>query len=153
MQAKQKKSRKNMIMLITAVVLIAVIGVANFYVERYRDLLDVYFSTSDYQVTLSEKEVCQQVVADGIVLLKNEDGALPLRDKERKVALLGQDSVDFVYGGAGSGSVDTSAAPSMKTAFEAAGFTVNQTLWDFYATGAGTPSRTSRPCCGSGSAA
>ena len=64
MQAKQKKSRKNMIMLITAVVLIAVIGVANFYVERYRDLLDVYFSTSDYQVTLSEKEVCRHHVRD-----------------------------------------------------------------------------------------
>ena len=145
MQAKQKKSRKNMIMLITAVVLIAVIGVANFYVERYRDLLDVYFSTSDYQVTLSEKEVCQQVVADGIVLLKNEDGALPLGDRERKVVLLGQDAVDFVYGGAGSGSVDTSAAPSMKTAFEAAGFTVNQTLWDFYTAGAGKGYRKTTP--------
>ena len=145
MQAKRKTSKKNAVRITIAAVLIAVIAVANFYVERYRDLLDVYFSTSDYQVTLSEKEVCQQVVADGIVLLKNEDGALPLKDRERKVALLGQDSVDFVYGGAGSGSVDTSAAPSMKTAFEAAGFTVNQKLWDFYAAGAGKSYRKSTP--------
>lgn len=138
--------KKTGIILTAIGLLLAVAAViANVYANRYRDLLEVYFSTSDYTVTLSEKEVCREVVAEGIVLLKNEDGALPLKENERKVALLGQDSVDFVYGGAGSGSVDTSSAPNMKAAMEAAGFTVNSTLWDFYTTGAGKSYRKSTP--------
>ena len=43
-----------------------------------------------------------------MVLLKNEDG-LPLKEGA-KVSFAGTDSVDFVYGGSGSGSVDTSLA-------------------------------------------
>ena len=54
------------------------------------------------EATEEEKELCEQIEAEGIVLLKNEGGALPLRDTEKKIALLGQNSVDFVYGGAGS---------------------------------------------------
>ena len=56
---------------------------------------------------------------------------MPLKEGA-KVSLLGQDSVDFVYGGSGSGSVDTSQALNLKKAMEASGFEVNETLWDFY---------------------
>ena len=37
-----------------------------------------------------------------------------------------------MYGGTGSGSVDTSKAPNLKEALEAQGIQVNQTLWDLY---------------------
>lgn len=59
--------------------------------------------------------------------------------------MLGQDSVDFVYGGSGSGSVDTSQALNLKKAMEASGFEVNETLWDFYDSGAGKDYRKSVP--------
>lgn len=67
----------------------------------------------------------------GAALLKNENNALPLANGA-KVSLFGHGSVDLMYGGTGSGSVDTSKAPSLKDALEAQGITINQTLWDLY---------------------
>ncbi len=110
----------------------------------YESIIDVTMTTSSYRAADDEKTVCRNVVEEGAVLLHNQ-GGLPLKSNERKVAFLGQDSVDFVYGGSGSGSVDTSTAPTLKTAFEEAGFTVNKTLWDFYATGAGKNYRKTTP--------
>lgn len=48
-------------------------------------------------------ELTREVAAEGFVLLKNENVALPL--KERKVALFGSTSYNFIAGGAGSGNV------------------------------------------------
>ena len=79
-----------------------------------------------------------------MVLLQNKDSALPL-PSGAAISVFGQDSVDFVYGGAGSGSVDTSKAATLKQALEKSGFQVNETLWDFYATGAGKDYRKSVP--------
>ena len=53
--------------------------------------------------------------------------------------------MDFVYGGAGSGSVDTSKAANLKQALEKSGFQVNPALWDFYLTGPGKDYRKSVP--------
>jgi len=122
---------------VASAVLAAALIAGNVVANNYADLITTYFSKSDYVVTEAEKELCKQVAAEGIVLLKNEADALPLTETEKKIAFLGQDSVDFVYGGAGSGSVDTAAAPTMKDAFERAGFTVDETVWNFYTTGAG----------------
>lgn len=74
--------------------------------------------------------------AAGAVLMLNRDGALPLAAGSR-VTLVSQNCVNFVYGGSGSGSMDTSAAMTLKEALEEDGFSVNPTMWDFYATGAG----------------
>lgn len=112
---------------------------------NYESLLDVYFSKSDYTATSSAKKLCEDVVAEGIVLLKNEDNALPLTKKENKVAFFGQNSVDFVYGGSGSGAIDTSTALNLKQAFEEAGFKVNSKLWDFYQSGPGSSYRKKTP--------
>lgn len=112
---------------------------------NYESLLDVFFSKSDYSATSAAKKLCEDVVAEGIVLLKNEDNALPLNDKENKVALFGQNSVDFVYGGSGSGAIDTSTALNLKQAFEEANFKVNNKLWDFYKSGPGSSYRKKTP--------
>lgn len=68
----------------------------------------------------------EEVMKEGAVLLKN-DGALPLA-KTAKVSPFGITSGDPIYGGTGSGSVDTSKAVNFYTAFEAAGLTLNPTL-------------------------
>lgn len=80
--------------------------------------------------------VCESVVANGAVLLLNRNNALPLSGNE-KVSLLGTSSARFVYGGTGSGGMDTSKAMTLKDALEQDGFTVNPTLWAFYLEGAG----------------
>lgn len=112
---------------------------------QYESLLDVFLTFGEYQAGANSVRTCEQVVEEGLVLLKNEDNALPLSSKETKVALLGQNSVDFVYGGSGSGSVDASTANNLKQAFEASGFEVNSTLWNFYTTGAGSSYRKEMP--------
>ena len=89
-------------------------------------------------------ELGQEVEEEGAVLLLNEDGALPLSEGA-KVSVFGQDSVDFVYGGSGSGSIDTSEAGTLKDSLEAAGLEVNPTLWDFYDTGDGSAYRKEVP--------
>ena len=125
-------------------VLICAMLVGTYYADVYRDLITVYLSGSGTVTTDKSEDVCRRIEEEGMVLLKNEDAALPLASGA-KISLFGQDSVDFVYGGAGSGSVDTTLAPNLKEAMENAGFTVNGTLWDFYETGAGKGYRKSVP--------
>ena len=126
-------------------VAIIAMAVGHGVAYNYESLLDVYFTKSSYVANDNEKALCEDVIEEGLVLLKNEDNALPLKSNEMKVALFGQNSADFVYGGSGSGSVDSSKAPTLKAALERNGFEVNQTLWDFYTTGAGASYRKSMP--------
>ena len=106
-----------------------------------------YFK-SDYasaeEVDKAATELSVQIEREGIVLMKNEDNALPLANGA-KVSLLSQNSVDLVYGGAGAGSIDTSQVDNLKSALEKNGFVVNPTLWDFYETGAGAAYRKGVP--------
>ena len=78
-----------------------------------------------------KKKLCATVEAEGAALLMNNNNALPLAGGA-KVSLFARGSVDLMYGGTGSGAVDTSAAPTLKDALEAQGIQVNQTLWDWY---------------------
>jgi beta-glucosidase len=48
----------------------------------------------------------RQAAAEGIVLLKNEDNALPLKSGE-KIALFGKAVIEYIKGGGGSGDVHT----------------------------------------------
>lgn len=106
-----------------------------------------YF-TSDYatadEVDKAATELSIQIEREGMVLMKNENNALPLLNGA-KISLLGQCSVDLVYGGAGAGSIDTSQVDDLKTVLEANGFDVNETLWKFYTEGAGSTYRKSVP--------
>lgn len=84
--------------------------------------------------------ICQQLEEEGAVLLKNDNNALPLAEGS-KISCFGQTSVDIVYGGTGSGAVDTSSVVSLREALEEAGFQVNPSLWAFYESGAGSEYR------------
>ena len=135
-----------------AILLIAVI-VGNYFGMKYSTLItrslghssskvvttgatgnSDYF-TSDFasheELIAYQADVSRQIEAEGIVLLKN-DGGLPLADGS-KVTLLGAGSTQFLYGGNGSGAIDTSKIPTLKEAFEAEGFAVNGSVWDMYA--------------------
>jgi len=93
-----------------------------------------YFTSSfasDEERESYEEELCAIVESEGAALLKNDNSALPLASGA-KVSLFARGSVDLMYGGTGSGAVDTSSAPTLKDALEAQGITVNQTLWDWY---------------------
>lgn len=142
-QLKPISTMKAVIIYVVCFALIGGMLAGNYFADVYRELITVYLSGSGTVTTAESEALCLEIEEEGMVLLKN-DGALPLREGAA-VTLLGQDSVDFVYGGAGSGSVDASKAPTLKAALEKYGFTVNPTLWDFYSTGAGKGYRKSVP--------
>ena len=103
------------------------------------DAGDTYFEADYASAAEQEKAaqaICETAEANGATLLLNRENALPLA-QGAKVSLFGTGSADFVYGGTGSGSVDSSKALNLKDALEADGFSVNPTVWNFYTTGAG----------------
>lgn len=125
----------------------------NVVTLNYKNLISAHFNQKTYRVEKGEEEgdlerykndfkteeelteyngnVAENIEAEGMVLLKNNDNSLPLKS-EAKVSLFSVSSVDLVLGGTGSGSVDTDKADDFKTALSNQGFQVNPTLWDFY---------------------
>ncbi|MGA9871181.1 MAG: glycoside hydrolase family 3 C-terminal domain-containing protein, partial [Rhodococcus sp. (in: high G+C Gram-positive bacteria)] len=69
-------------------------------------------------------QLVEEIGAGGIVLAKNEGAALPLAPGAQ-LTMLGRAAADPVYGGSGSGSVDTNSAVTARMGLENAGFTVN----------------------------
>ena len=153
MNTKKSKVRLwSVLTALTAILTIAAI-VGNMIANQYATTLNVALNASTYKIIKGdttedteyfkagfasdeereayEAELCATVEAEGAALLKNDNAALPLADSA-KVSLFGHGSVDLMYGGTGSGSVDTSKAPNLKEALEAQGIQVNQTLWDLY---------------------
>ena len=74
-----------------------------------------------------------QTMAEGAVLVKNADNALPLGADERAVTLFGSGSAKPVYrnrsGGAG---IDSSRVVDLYAALEAKGFRINDALYNAY---------------------
>lgn len=131
-------------------------AVANVYALKYTPIINTYLGHTDYKIEdkgsegdttyfdrmysdevsrlAADSAAGKEAAGEGIVLLKN-NSELPLQSGS-KVTLLGVTSANILYGGGGSGAVDTSTVPTMKTALEASGFEVNPQMWDFYTTGA-----------------
>lgn len=85
---------------------------------------------SDETVENSRATV-EEVAGEGIILTKNDDAALPL-EQGSNLNVFGWASTNPVYGGTGSGTVDTTTAVSLLTGLENAGFELNTELSDFY---------------------
>lgn len=83
------------------------------------------FDTED---ALVEDEIAlnKQIAAEGIVLLKNDEGRMPY-STDTTFSFVSHSAVSYI----GGNKVD------MKTAFEDAGFGVNEDLWKFYSEGNG----------------
>ena len=103
-------------------------GTNLFYAKDYASAAELYEAATDLGI---------QMAQEGVVLLKNEDNLLPL-GKGGSVSLFGTASVNLVCGGSGSGAGTPELNTNLKTAFEAAGISVNETLWKFYAEGNGS---------------
>lgn len=152
MTKKPKATLWTVLTALTAILTVAAI-VGNMIAQQYATTINVALDAATYKIIKGEStgdteyfksdfasdeereayeaELCAQVEAEGAALLKNDNQALPLA-AGAKVSLFGHGSVDLMYGGTGSGAVDTSKAPSMKDALTAQGIEVNTTLWDLY---------------------
>ena len=88
--------------------------------------------------------VNEQIAEEGIVLLKNEDNALPL-EEGAKVSVFGKNSVNLVYGGSGSGGARGTGYKTIFDSLTAAGFEYNETLKKFYESSASGDGRPDNP--------
>ena len=74
----------------------------------------------------------RRAAAEGIVMLENKNGALPLKRRE-KAAIFGRAQIDYNAGGTGSGgSVNTEYQTDILSALENSGVSLNKELADFY---------------------
>lgn len=107
------------IIAVTAVMNWASVTMDSFFGKGVQHIIDLegteewdadYYGAKNYTETATTKaaavEVARKIGNEGIVLLKN-NGVLPMKTTD-KVTALGRSVVDPVYGGSGSGNVDTS---------------------------------------------
>ena len=112
---------------------LALVTGGRFWELKNEDSSAQYYTpdfASDEERLNAGYNVVYQVEAEGATLLMN-NGALPLAEGAR-VSTFSTSSVSIIYGGSGSGNVDTDAALNLRQALEKSGFAVNGTLWDFY---------------------
>ena len=93
---------------------------------------DTEYYSADFDsiddVDAAAKDLVEEISGAGIVLAKNEGAALPLAAGS-SVTMLGRAAADPVFGGSGSGSVDTNSAVNARQGLENAGFTVNDAVY------------------------
>ena len=84
-------------------------------------------------VTACEKhtKLSRKAATEGMVLLKNENNALPL-SKDAKVALFGKATIEYIKGGGGSGDVNCPYIRNVYDGFREKNVTVYKPLVDFY---------------------
>ncbi len=100
--------------------------------------VDTEYFKSDY-ATLSEmiragRDMTVEAMAEGAILLKNEDRALPLTEGQRKISVFGITSADPVYSGSGSGKIDVTNVETLYEGMADAGLELNPTLVEAYST-------------------
>ncbi len=85
------------------------------------------------RVTASEEHAAlsRRAASEGMVLLKNENNALPL-SKNEKVALFGKATIEYIKGGGGSGDVHCPYVVNIYDGFKNKNASVYEPVSDFY---------------------
>jgi beta-glucosidase len=133
--SKGKKIALNSAIAVGMVVCLGIVTVGNYIATtKYYHSIDAVFTKStktDSDIDTSTedwKNLIYDVSAEGLVLLKNDNSALPL--ETTKINLLGYRAYDPVYSGSGSGSISAENGISIIQSLEASGFEINSAPQD-----------------------
>ncbi|MGM9593007.1 MAG: glycoside hydrolase family 3 C-terminal domain-containing protein [Candidatus Onthomonas sp.] len=133
MNEKQvKKPGKVSLVLICLLLVVALI--ANIACYALRGTLDQYLGSkprlSD-DLAQTGDDLALQVQEEGTVLLRNEDGALPLSKETKQVNVFGWSATQWIQGGSGSGQCAT-LETDLLAALKEAGISYNEELIQMY---------------------
>lgn len=138
-EAKRSMIRWESVFAAFAAVLVAINGIC---LGTEYSLLNQVLAESkslDEETQAESTQLVEDIAGEGIVLLKNEDNALPI-STDTPLNVFGWGSTQPIYGGSGSGDVDESQAVSLLQGLKNAGYTLNDELSQFY-----TDYRSDRP--------
>jgi beta-glucosidase len=111
--------------------------------ENIKRILSIMIKTPKYRgykYTLNpdlkaHAQIARRVAAEGMVLLENRNGALPVSsDQVKRVAAFGNSSYEFISGGTGSGDVNEAYTISLIEGLENGSFQANDELEKRYNT-------------------
>lgn len=127
---------RNMLMKTLALLLVLSMGLSAAFAEGtvWESAKSVFYPDYGTQAEMRQaaSELNITLASEGMVLLKNENGALPLGKDENKITLLGYRSFNLMTGGGGSGAgrPGTYGIPmaTLAGSLEAEGFKVNQRM-------------------------
>lgn len=92
--------------------------------------------TSDYETSAeliqAHRDLGERMSAEGTVLLKNQNQALPLAETENRVTLLGMGSAYPFLGGTMGSTVVGDSQINLQEALEERGFELNPTMTEIY---------------------
>lgn len=115
--------------ILTIVIIVNMIVMGPEYSILNNVLGDRY--TLSNETIKNSEQLVQNIADEGIVLLKNNGNALPLNGVT-KLNVFGWSSTNPIYGGTGSGSVDTNTCVTLLQGLEDAGYELNTEISDFY---------------------
>ena len=81
---------------------------------------------------VAHAEVTRRAASEGMVLLKNENGALPFGPGVKNIAAFGNTSYDIIVGGTGSGLVNKAYSVSLSEGLKNDGLSQNEKLENLY---------------------
>jgi len=132
---KWEKTKRRFVRLQSVIAFIVVVAVtANIMLSGalYNTINVVLADTGELSQESADnsRAIIEEITNEGIVMTKNDDSFLPLVPE--KLNVFGWASTNPIYGGTGSGTVDTSTAVGILEGLENAGFETNQELSDMY---------------------
>lgn len=136
---KDGRSIKFIVQIVVMAVLTAVFVTANILASVFSHAITLALNGSgaDYSSLEAQEaynhgaEVGQKIAEEGVVLLKNENNALPLANAD-KVNVFGWASTAVFYGGSGSGTSNSTSAKTFSEVLDDVGLQTNPVLTKKY---------------------